>query len=350
MSAEVPASRPIRLASHCRGFGALRAFTPRVIVALAIASLLCAVAADAQETRKIPRIGFLAASHASGDQVVQAFMRGLRERGYVEGRDFVLERRSAEGRVELLPALADELVKLNVDVIVAPPVSSALAAQKATRRIPVVFALVSDPVGSGLVSSLSRPGANITGLSTRSDDLIAKMVEMLSEAVPGAIRIAVLLNPAEPLTETLWKRSEVAARALKVRLERFDVRTNEDLERAIGAIAKRRPDALVVLSDPIFLSHRERIVREVADMRLPAIYSFGNFTEAGGLISYGVDLNETFARAAGYVDRILRGAKPSDLPVEQPARFELVVNLKAAASIGLTLPRAFELRADRVIE
>jgi putative tryptophan/tyrosine transport system substrate-binding protein len=137
---------------------------------------------------------------------------------------------------------------------------------------------------------------------------------------------------------------------LKVRLERFDVRTNEDLERAIGAIAKRRPDALVVLSDPIFLSHRERIVREVADMRLPAIYSFGNFTEAGGLISYGVDLNETFARAAGYVDRILRGAKPSDLPVEQPARFELVVNLKAAASIGLTLPRAFELRADRVIE
>jgi putative ABC transport system substrate-binding protein len=277
-------------------------------------------------------------------------MRGLRERGYVEGRDFVLERRSAEGRVELLPALANELVKLNVDVIVAPPISSALAAQKATRRIPIVFALVSDPVGSGLVTSLSRPGGNITGLSTRSDDLIAKMVEMLSEAVPGAVRMAVLLNPAEPLTETLWKRSEVTARALKVRLERFEVRTNEDLERAFGHIAKRRPDALIVLSDPIFLSHRERIVREVAAMRLPAIYSFGNFTEAGGLISYGVDLNETFARAAGYVDRILRGAKPSDLPVEQPARFELVVNLKAAARIGLTLPRAFELRADRVIE
>ena len=277
-------------------------------------------------------------------------MRGLRERGYVEGRDFVLERRSAEGRVELLPALADELVKLDVDVIVAPPVSSALAAQKATRRIPIVFALVSDPVGSGLVSSLSRPGGNITGLSTRSDDLIAKMVEMLSEAVPGAVRMAVLLNPAEPLTETLWKRSEVTARASKVRLERFEVRTNEDLERAFVRMAKQRPDALIVLSDPIFLSHRERIVREVADMRLPAIYSFGNFTEAGGLISYGVDLNETFARAAGYVDRILKGAKPSDLPVEQPARFELVVNLKAAARIGLTIPRAFELRADRVIE
>jgi putative ABC transport system substrate-binding protein len=176
------------------------------------------------------------------------------------------------------------------------------------------------------------------------------MVEMLCEAVPSAVRIAVLLNPAEPLTETLWKRSEVTARALKVRLERVEVRTNEELERAFGHIAKRRPDALIVLSDPIFLSHRERIVREVADMRLPAIYSFGNFTEAGGLISYGVDLNETFARAAGYVDRILKGAKPSDLPVEQPARFELVVNLKAAARIGLTIPRAFELRADRVIE
>jgi putative ABC transport system substrate-binding protein len=321
-----------------------------VAVALAFASLLSSGSADAKETRRIPRVGFLAASHASGDQIVQAFVRGLSARGYVEGRDFVLERRSAEGRVELLPALANELVKLNVDVIVAPPISSALAAQKATRRIPIVFALVSDPVGSGLVSSLSRPGGNITGLSTRSDDLIAKMVEMLSEAVPSAIRIAVLLNPAEPLTETLWKRSEVTARALKVRLERFEVRTNEDLERAFGHIAKRRPDALVVLSDPIFLSHRERIVREAADMRLPAIYSFGNFTEAGGLISYGVDLNETFARAAGYVDRILRGAKPSDLPVEQPARFELVVNLKAAARIGLTIPRAFELRADRVIE
>ena len=319
-------------------------------IALAFGVLLSAGTSDAQESRRIPRIGFLAASHASNDQIVQAFMGGLRERGYVDGRDFVLERRSAEGRIELLPALASELVALNVDVIVAPPVSSALAAQKATSRIPIVFALVSDPVGTGLVSSLSRPGGNITGLSTRSDDLIAKMVEMVSEAVPGAVRMAVLLNPAEPLTERLWERSEVAARALKVRLERLEVRTNEDLERALGQMAKRRPDALIVLSDPIFLSHRERIVREVADMRLPAIYSFGNFTEAGGLISYGVDLNETFARAAGYVDRILKGAKPSDLPVEQPARFQLVVNLKAAARIGLEIPREFRLRADRVIE
>jgi putative tryptophan/tyrosine transport system substrate-binding protein len=321
-----------------------------VFVALMLASLLAAGSSGAQEARKIPRVGFLAASHASGDQIVQAFMRGLRDRGYVEGRDFVLERRSAEGRIELLPALANELVKLDVDVIVAPPISSALAAQKATRRIPIVFALVSDPVGSGLVTSLSRPGGNITGLSTRSDDLIAKMVEMMSEAVPRATRIAVLLNPAEPLTETLWQRSEVTARALKVRLERIEVRTNEDLERAFGRLAKQRPDALIVLSDPIFLSHRERIVRDVADMQLPAIYSFGNFTEAGGLISYGVDLNETFTRAAGYVDRILKGAKPSDLPVEQPARFELVVNLKAAARMRLAMPRAFELRADRVIE
>jgi putative ABC transport system substrate-binding protein len=319
-------------------------------VSLALASLIFAGVSDAQETRRIPRIGFLAASHASGDQIVQAFMRGLRERGYIEGQNVVLERRSAEGRIELLPGLASELVSLNVDVIVAPPVSAALAAQKATGRIPIVFALVSDPVGSGLVASLSRPGGNITGLSTQSDDLVSKMVEMITEAVPKAVRIAVLLNPAEPFTETLWKRSEATARALKVRLERVEVHTNQELERAFSYIAQRRPDGLVVLSDPIFLSQRERIVQQVTDMRLPTIYSFGNFTEAGGLISYGVDLTETFHRAAGYVDRILRGAKPGDLPVEQPTRFELVVNLKAAARIRLTFPRAFELRADRLIE
>lgn len=299
----------------------------------------------------MPRIGYLAASHPAGaDQLQQSFLEGLRELGYIEGKNILIERRSAEGRIERLPRLADELVKLNVDLIVAPPVAAALAAQKATGRIPIVFVLVSDPVGTGLVASLARPGSNITGLSNQSEDLVAKMVELLKEVVPKAARIAVLANPANPIHENLWRSGQGKAAALRVSLHRVEAREYGELDSAFRDLDTLRPDGLVVLADPVFVSNRERIVQQATRLRLPAIYAFGEFASVGGLMSYGVDLGDQFRRAARYVDRILKGAKPDDLPVEQPTRFELIINRKAADRIGLTVSREALLRADRVIE
>lgn len=317
----------------------------------ALAAFLLPAILHAQQAARIPRIGYLSASHPVGaDQLQASFLEGLRELGYIEGKNILIERRSAEGRIERLPGLAAELVKLNLDIIIAPPAPAALAVQKATGRIPIVFMMVSDPIGTGLVASLARPGANVTGLSNQSEDLVAKMVELLKEVVPKASRIAVLVNPANPVHEGHWRSGLAKADTLRVSLQRVDAGVYRELDRAFGELATLRPDALVVLSDPMFVSDRERIVQRVTELRLPAIYAFGEFTNVGGLMSYGVDLGDQFRRAARYVDRILKGARPGDLPVEQPTRFEFVINREAAGRLGLTVPREALLRADRIIE
>ena len=284
------------------------------------------------------------------DQLAFAFLRGLEDLGYVQGRNIIFEKRTAHGRLERLPGLAAELVRANVDVIVAPPLPAALAAVKATRTIPVVFMMVSDPVGAGLAASLSRPGGNATGLSNQSEDVAPKMIELLREAVPTAKRFAVLTRSGNLGHDSQWTETVSAATRMKLTLQRIPVADYDGVDRALREAGELRPDGLILLSDAIFVSRRERIVQVVNQMRLPAIYGHGEFTGAGGLMSYGVDLGDQFRRAAHYVDRILKGARPGDLPIEQPSAFEFSINTKTAASIGLPLPRELRLRAHRLLE
>lgn len=319
--------------------------------ALLIVAVLLAQAASAQQGPKVARIGYLSASHAmDNDELAAAFLRALEDLGYVLGRNIVFEQRTAHGRLERLPGLAAELVRANVDVIVAPPLPAALAAIKATRTIPIVFMMVSDPVGAGLAASLSRPGGNATGLSNQSEDVAGKMIELLSEAVPTARRLAVLTRTGNPGHESQWAKAVSAAARLKLTLQRIQVADYDSVDSALREVAELRTHGLVLLSDPVFVSRREHIARTVNALRLPAIYSFAEFTNAGGLMSYGVNLWDQFRRAAHYVDRILKGASPGDLPIEQPSAFEFSINTKTAASIGLSLPRELRLRADRLVE
>ncbi|HEX9684615.1 MAG TPA: ABC transporter substrate-binding protein [Burkholderiales bacterium] len=305
----------------------------------------------AQQKARVPRVGYLTASHAmDDDQLALAFLRGLEDLGYVQGQNILFEKRAALGRLELLPGLAAELVRANVDVIVAPPLPAALAAVKATRTIPVVFMMVADPVGAGLATSLSRPGGNATGLSNQSGDLAAKMIELLREAVPTARRLAVMTRTGNSGHDTQWAFGVTAATRLKLTLQRIQVTGYDGVDGALREVGELRFDGLVLLSDPVFVSRRQDIVRAVNAMRLPAIYGFAEFTDAGGLMSYGVNLGDQFRRAAHYVDRILKGAAAGDLPIEQPSAFEFSINAKTAARIGLALPRELRLRADRLIE
>ena len=316
-----------------------------------IVAVLVAQAASAQQGARVARVGYLAASHAmENDELAAAFLRGLEDLGYIQGRNIVFEKRTAHGRIDRLPALADELVRANVHVIVAPPLPAALAAVKATRTIPVVFMMVSDPVGAGLAASLSRPGGNATGLSNQSEDVAPKMIELLREAVPTAKRFAVLTRSGNLGHDSQWTEAVSAATRMKLTLQRIPVADYDSVDRALREAGELRPDGLMLLSDAIFVSRREHIVQVVNQMRLPAIYGHGEFTGAGGLMSYGVDLGDQFKRAAHYVDRILKGARPGDLPIEQPSAFEFSINTKTAASIGLPLSRELRLRAHRLVE
>jgi putative ABC transport system substrate-binding protein len=312
------------------------------------------LAAEAQQAAKIARIGYLAIDLAANPHRHEAFRQGLRDLAYVEGRNVVIEYRDAEGKPERLPALAAELVALKVDVIVVGGSTvAALAAKQATRTLPIVFALAGDPVGSGLVTSLARPGGNVTGLSILAAELVGKRLELLTQAVPGVTRVAVLRLPGalgERTEQDMLKEAEAAARALGVRPQFVEARGPADFDRAFSDMTRARAGALTVLPNNMFVRERRRLVDLAAKNRLPAVYLGREFVDAGGLMSYGPNSADVFRRAATYVDKILKGAKPSDLPVEQPTKFELVINLKTAKALGLTIPPSLLGRADQVIE
>ena len=319
---------------------------------LTLGTLSAPLAVEAQQTGKVPRIGFLATNPAAFPHLPEAFLQGLRDLGYVEGRNVVIEYRDAEGKAERLPTLAAELVALNVDVIVAAAGTlPALAAKQATRTLPIVFIAVSNPVTSGLVTSLARPGGNLTGMSTVSPELTSKWLELLKQAVPGVSRVAFLWQPGGlgDTDKEVLREAEVAARALGVRLQFVEARGPADIDRAFSEMTRARTGALTVVSTPMFASERRRLVDLAAKNRLPTMFSFRMYVDAGGLMSYGPSLPDMFRRAATYVDKILRGTKPGDLPVEQPTKFELVINLKTAKALGLTIPQSLLVRADAII-
>jgi putative ABC transport system substrate-binding protein len=305
----------------------------------------------AQSPSTVPRIGLLGTDLPTRNAPrYEAFRQGLGDLGYVEGRNIAIEYRQAEGAPERLNDLAVELVGQKVDVIVAPTTPMALAAKAATGTIPIVFVTAADPVSSGLVASLARPGGNVTGLSLLGPELVARQLQLLKEAVPKASRVAVLSNPDAIYTALMLKETEVAARSLGVRVQLLGVRGADALDRAFSAIRNERPDALFVLFDPILFNHRARIADFANKHRLPAMYPHREYAESGGLMAYGVDLRDNFRRAAAYVDRILKGVKPADLPVEQPTKFELIVNLKTAKALGLTSPSFVLARVNEIIE
>ena len=329
----------------------------RQFLVTAAALVAAPLAAKAKATGRRYRVGYLStgSSKPGGPgSIRRAFEEGLRERGYVEGENLVIEWRGAEGRPERLPQLAADLVKAQVDVIVSTSDATHPAVQRATKTIPVVMLISQDPVGRGLVASLARPGGNITGLSTVLTDLVGKQFELLREAFPRASKVAYLGDdsdglPAAVLKESLRKQA-AAARAFGFTLQTFFVRTPADLEPAFAAIAQERVDALRIAFSPFTFMNRTRIAQLALSARLPTLVQSRVYTEAGGLLSYGVDMRAVWRRGAYYVDRILKGAQPADLPVEQPIKFDLVVNLKTAKAIGVTLPQSLLLRADRVIE
>jgi putative ABC transport system substrate-binding protein len=322
---------------------------------IAAGALLAApLAADAQQAAKIARIGYLAPNLDASTRLKAAFRQGLSDLGYVEDRNVVIEYRSAEGKSERLPALAAELVALKVDVIVTHGGTlAALAAQQATKTLPIVVVSVGDPVTSGLVASLARPGGNITGLSLLFPELVGKCLEQLKQAVPGVSRVAILSQPGavpERTEKDILNGAEVTARALGIRLQVVEARGPQDFDRAFSDMTNARAGALTVLSTPMFASERRRIVDLAAKNRLPTTFSFREYVDAGGLMSYGPNLADLSRRATTYVDKILKGAKPADLPVEQPTKFELVINLKAASALGITIPQSVLGRADEVIQ
>jgi len=312
--------------------------------------LLRTVDTEAQQPPKVPRIGFVSTPPSSAISArIEAFREGLRELGYVEGRNIVVEYRHAEGKLDRLPTRATELVRLKLDVIVTAGPAPIRHVKEATATIPIVFAFDDDPVGSGSVKSLARPGGNVTGLSTLGVEISGKQMELLKEIVPKLFRVAALGSSTRPGTVQALKEAELAAAALNVQVQYLDVPHPKDIETAFQATRKSRADAVVVLGSPILNSHRRPIAELAVKNRLPAIYPRPEFVEDGGLMTYGVSITDLFRRAATYVDKILKGTKPADLPVEQPTKFELVINLKAAKQIGLTIPPNVLARADKVI-
>ena len=325
----------------------------RTFLMLAAALSASSCPAHAQQPVSVARIGFLSpASPAGGwDIRLQAFRDGLRALGYVEGKNLQLEVRWADGNLEKLPALAAELVQLKVDVIVAASSPAVVAARQATRTIPIVMPLSSDPVGDGLVASLAHPGGNITGLSVMSAELGEKRIQLLKEMFPKVVHaMDVLWNPDYVGMRARFEQAREAAPAVGLTVRSVEVRDIRELNAALNAIVREHPEALLILVDPLTLSQRKRIVDFAAEQRLPAIYESSDFVDAGGLISYGTNGRDQFRRAASYVDKILRGAKPGDLPIEQPTTFELVLNMSAAKALGIKFPDSILLRADRVVQ
>ena len=321
--------------------------------ALAVMAVLAGYSAivEAQQPTKIPRIGFLGGSLSVNAARIEAFRQGLRELGYVEGKNIVIEWRHHDGKVDRLPALAAELVRLKVDIIITSGPPAARAAKEATVTIPIVMTQVGDPVGSGFVASLARPGGNITGLSTLAPELSGKRLEILREVVPKLSRVAVLGTSTTPGYAQVLREIALAAGALKVQLQYLDVLSPKDIETAFRAAGKGRAEAvLMMVAGSIVGAHQTQILDLVVKSRLPAIYNQREYIEAGGLMSYGVSVTDLDRRAATYVDKILKGTKPADIPVEQPMKFEFVINLKAAKQIGLTIPPNVLVRADKVIK
>ena len=310
------------------------------------------LAAEAQQPGKVYRIGYLSTpTRESVERGLDAFLRKLRELGWVEGQNIVIEYRWAEGNVERLPDFAAELVRRNVDVIVAPAGSAALAAKNATSSIPIVMIFPSDPVEIGLVASLRRPGGNITGTTfTPGPEIFGRQLQILKETIPRAARVAILSNPADPSFALQVREVEAAARTLRMRLQHVEAKGPEEFDSAFAAMVRERADALLVNGTSTFLAHRVRLAELAVKNRLPTMYSFRESVEAGGLMAYAVNMAAFVERAAVYVDKILKGAKPADLPVEQPTKFELTINLKTAKALGLTIPQSLLARADEVIQ
>jgi putative ABC transport system substrate-binding protein len=321
-----------------------------VLSILFVVLLAVAVIAEAQQSKKVAKIGWLGALPAASDTGSELFAQELRKLGYVEGKNIGFEYRYAEHQLDRLPALADELVRLKVNVIVTPSDSQALAAKNATRTIPIVFYSVGDPVALGLVDSLARPGRNITGFATMGSVLAGKRLELLKETVPKLSRVALLWNPEDPSSRIGWKESQLPARDLGLQLHSIEVSSADKLESAFKEVSKAGSAALAVASSTLFTGIQKRITDLAAKNRLPAIYNRGDYIDSGGLMSYSGDRAEPYRRAASLVDKILKGTKPEEIPVEQPMKFEFIINLKAAKQIGLTIPPNVLARADKVIK
>ena len=322
------------------------------IFGFALGAMLFALcfSAAAQQPTKVPRIGYLGGASLSAiPERIEAFRQGLRELGYVEGKNIVIEWRWAEGKSDRLPDLAAELVRLKVEFIVTAGPAATPVAKEATSTIPIVMGVDNDPIGNGFVASLARPGGNITGLSSLAPEISGKQLELLKESVPRLSRVAVLENSTTPGSAQALKEIELAAGALKVQVQYLDVLATKDIETAFRAASKGRADAVLVLNSPVAISYRKQLADLAVKRRLAAIYYSIEYVEDGGLMTYGVNVTDLFRRAATYVDKILKGAKPADLPVEQPVKFEFIINLKAAKQIGLTIPPNVLARADKVI-
>ncbi len=315
--------------------------------------LVAPFAAIAQQQTKVRRIGFLAARSRSTpsnpDVYYDAFVQGMRELGYVEGKNLVIEWRYADGKYERLPGLAAELARLKLEVIVTHSTPTTQALRRATSAIPIVSANLGDPAGLGFAASLARPGGNITGLSAMQVDVSPKYLELLKLMMPALSRAAVLVNPGNPAHPAFLKGVQAAAEELGLKILPVDARNPEEIERGFAAMRRERADAVIILGDAFFIGQRRQITQLAARNQLPAMYSFREDVEAGGLISYGQNIADFYRRAAYFVDKILKGAKPGELPIEQPTKFELVINLKTAKALGLTIPQSFLVRADRVI-
>ena len=321
--------------------------------AAAVLLLAGSVAAQAQQAARVYRVGFVSPLSPSPEPpTLRAFRQGLRELGYVEGRNVIVDARFAEGRSERLPELVAEVLRLKVDVLVAGSSLGALAAKRATTTVPIVFAGLIDPVALGVVASFARPGGNITGATfgIGGSGFAGKWVELLKEAVPDVSHVAVLWNSASPASAPLVREIQAAARTLNVKLDVLDAGNATNLDRAFATIGASGAQGIIVTNDPFFLDNRAKLVQFAASKRLPAVYFIKLFVDAGGLMAYGGSLEDSYRRAATYVDKILKGAKPADLPVEQPTRFELVINMKTAKALGLTIPQLVLIRADQVIE
>jgi len=321
-----------------------------VALAVCLGSFSFAIAADAQQPASPRHIGVLLALFSQESKEAQAFRQGLRDAGYAEGRDLVIEWRSANGDYNRVPELAADLVQRKVDVIVVDTTVATRAAKRATSIIPIVMATIADPVGTGLVASLAHPGGNVTGLSMMTTDLSAKRLQLLKEAIPQLTRVAVLWNPDTPYHPKAIEEIKAVAPSLSIKPSFVGAQTSEDFSAAFSAVRRARAQALYVIIDPYFFNRRTTLLSLASKARLPVIYGERNFVEAGALMSYGPNIGDLCRRSAGYVDKILKGAKPGDLPIEQPTKFELVVNLKTAKALGITIPESILLRADEVIQ
>jgi putative ABC transport system substrate-binding protein len=320
-----------------------------VAVASSLGLFGLTMAADTQQPAALRRIGVLLVAHSSDGEVAQKLRQGLRDLGYAEGRDVVIEWRSANGDYDRVPELVSDLIQRKVEVIVVDGTVATRAAKRATSTIPIVMVLVADPVGSGLVESLAHPGGNITGLTIMMTDLSTKQLQLLKEAVPRATRVVVLWNPDTPYSPKIIQELKAAAPSLSMDLKLVAIRTPEEIDSALSAVRRAHAQALFVIEDPLFTTHRPAVIKLASTARLPAIYGARHFADEGGLMSYGANYGDLSRRSAGHVDKILKGAKPGDLPIEQPTKFDLVINLKTAKSLGLTIPQSILLQADEVI-